>query len=222
MNKPNNVLVIGDLHLPFTVHGYFEFCKAQYRKWKCNHVVFIGDIADFHYSSFHSIEPASMGCDTEYQQMLKELAKWQKAFPVAKITYGNHDLIPFRKGVSSGLSLSMMKDWQDLFNAPDTWEFAEKFIIDDVMYTHGTNAAIPRMTQSRISVIQGHLHSNQYVHWSQSEINRLFAMQVGCGIDNDKYAFHYGKSFTKKPVLGCAVVLENGTIPIVIPMNKIV
>lgn len=220
MQKTNNVLVIGDLHLPFTHPGYLEFCKTQYRKWKCNQVVFIGDIADFHYSSFHSIEPSAMGCETEYEKMLKELAKWQKAFPVAKITYGNHDLIPFRKGLSGGLSRLMMKDWQELFNAPETWEFVESFIQDGVMYTHGTNAAIPRMTHSRISVVQGHLHSQQYVHWSQSEINRLFAMQVGCGIDTNAYAFHYGKSFPKKPVLGCGVVLDNGQIPLVIPMYK--
>jgi len=214
----NNILVVGDLHLPFTHPKYLEFCKQQYRKWKCNQVVFIGDIADFHYSSFHPIEPATDGCETEYTKMLKELAKWQKAFPNAKITYGNHDLIPFRKAVANGLSIRMMSDWNRLFNAPDTWEFGEKFIIDDVMYTHGTNAALARMTLARISVVQGHLHSLQYVQWSQSEINKLFAMQVGCGIDVESYAFHYGKSFPRKPILGCGVVLDNGKTPLVIPM----
>ena len=212
-----NVLVIGDLHLPFCMPGYLEWCQEQQQLWDCGTVIFIGDLADFHYASFHNIEHNALGGATEYEKMLEELGRWTTAFPVAKVTVGNHDLIPFRKGFAGGLTERMMKSWRQLFNAPKGWDFAEKFIIDGVLYTHGTSAAIPRMVNSRISVVQGHLHSQQYVNWSQSEINRLFAMQVGCGIDNDSYAFVYGKSFVKKPVLGCGVVLDSGQIPIVVP-----
>lgn len=221
MNQLNkdNVLVIGDLHLPFVQKGYLEFCLEQQKKFDCGTVVLIGDLADFHYSSFHSIEPGAYGSTTEYEKMLHELKKWQAAFPVAKITYGNHDLIPYRKGYEGGLSPKMLKSWNQLYDAPKGWKFDEKFIINNVMYIHGTNNAMQRMTQARISVVQGHLHSQQYVQWSQSEINRLFAVQVGCGIDNTAYAFQYGRSFTKKPILGCGVVLDKGTLPIVIPFN---
>ena len=218
-NSKDNILVIGDLHLPFTHKDYLKFCQEQQEKFRCGTVIFIGDIADFHYSSFHPVEPSAMGCTTEYEKMLHELKDWQEAFPKALVTFGNHDLIPFRKGFAGGLSASMMKSWNQLFNAPRGWKFGEKFIIDRVMYTHGTNAAIARMNASRISVVQGHCHSLQYVHWSQSEIDRIFAMQVGCGIDNDSYAFTYGRSFPKKPVLGCGVVLNRGKFPIAIPMN---
>jgi hypothetical protein len=34
-------------------------------------------------------------------------------------------------------------------------------------------------------------------------------------VDRDKYAFSYGKDFTKKPVIGSGLVLENGKLPIV-------
>lgn len=214
-----NTLIIGDLHHPFTHPDYLNFCLKVQEDYKCNNVVFIGDLSDFHYSSFHAIEPGAMGCNTEYEKMLEALGEWQRAFPKALITYGNHDLIPFRKGYAGGLGPAMMKSWRQLFNAPKTWTFGESFIIDNVMYTHGTNAAVNRMRDARISVVQGHLHSQQYVIWSQSEINRLFAMQVGCGIDNSAYAFAYGRSFPKKPVLGCGVVLDNGQVPLVIPMH---
>lgn len=217
--NPQNVLVIGDLHLPFTHPGYLEHCVSTAARFDCGSTVFIGDLADFHYSSFHAVEPESTGPATEYERMLASLRDWQQAFPIAKITYGNHDLIPFRKGFAGGLSQNMMKSWRDLFAAPWGWTFAEKFIIDGVMYTHGTTSAIPRMVGSRLSVVQGHLHSQQYVHWSQAERDRLFAMQVGCGIDNDSWAFAYGKSFVKKPVLGCGVVLDAGRVPLVIPFH---
>ena len=40
------ILVIGDLHLPFTLPGYLEFCKEVYSNWNCNQVIYIGDILD--------------------------------------------------------------------------------------------------------------------------------------------------------------------------------
>jgi hypothetical protein len=216
---PKNVLVIGDLHAPFIVDGYLEFCKKVHDEFNCGTVIFIGDLADFHYSSFHAIESSALGADNEYDKMLETLKPWVEAFPVARITYGNHDLIPLRKGFAGGLARRTMKSWQDLFCAPTTWEFGEKFLIDNVMYLHGTNAALARMNASRISTVQGHCHSLQYVQWSQSEKDRIFAMQVGCGISNDKYAFNYGRSFPKKPILGCGVILNGGKVPLVIPMH---
>ena len=48
-----NVLVIGDIHEPFTLEGYLEFCKEQYDRFNCDTVVFIGDIIDNAFSSFH-------------------------------------------------------------------------------------------------------------------------------------------------------------------------
>ena len=42
----NNVLVVGDLHAPFTRKGYLEHCIEVYNNYQCNQVVFIGDIID--------------------------------------------------------------------------------------------------------------------------------------------------------------------------------
>ena len=51
-----NVLVVGDLHEPFCKDGYLEFCQEQYDTWNCNQVIYIGDIIDNHYTSFHEID----------------------------------------------------------------------------------------------------------------------------------------------------------------------
>ncbi|HBH23609.1 MAG TPA: hypothetical protein DDY13_09320, partial [Cytophagales bacterium] len=60
-SKPTerNVFVVGDLHEPFTLEGYLEHCKHVYDKFNCNHVVFIGDIIDNHFSSYHETVPDS-------------------------------------------------------------------------------------------------------------------------------------------------------------------
>jgi len=49
----NNILVIGDLHEPFCLDKYLDFCIQKYIEFGCNEVVFIGDIIDNHYSSYH-------------------------------------------------------------------------------------------------------------------------------------------------------------------------
>ena len=47
----SRILVIGDLHEPFCLDGYLQFCKDTYAKHNCNRVVFIGDVIDSHFSS---------------------------------------------------------------------------------------------------------------------------------------------------------------------------
>ena len=37
--ETRNILVIGDLHEPFCLDGYLEFCIEQYKKWNCNQVI---------------------------------------------------------------------------------------------------------------------------------------------------------------------------------------
>ena len=52
----NRVLVIGDLHEPFCLDGYLEHCVKIRDKYNCNKVIFIGDVIDSHFSSFHTTD----------------------------------------------------------------------------------------------------------------------------------------------------------------------
>ena len=52
-SNTSNVLVIGDLHEPFCLDGYLDFCIEQQKKWNCDKVIFIGDVIDNHYASYH-------------------------------------------------------------------------------------------------------------------------------------------------------------------------
>ncbi len=62
------------------------------------------------------------------------------------------------------------------------------------------------------SVVQGHYHSQSYIQFIQGTNNRIFAMQLGCGIDDKSYAFAYGKHFNKLHI-NCGVVID-GELPI--------
>ena len=47
-SETRNILVIGDLHEPFCLDGYLDWCLEQYETFNCNQVIFIGDILDNH------------------------------------------------------------------------------------------------------------------------------------------------------------------------------
>ena len=41
-----NILIVGDIHEPFCLDGYLEFCKEKYDEYNCTHTIFVGDIID--------------------------------------------------------------------------------------------------------------------------------------------------------------------------------
>lgn len=211
-----NVLCIGDIHEPFCLDGYFEFCKAMYKKWQCNKVVFMGDIIDNHYSSFHDTNPDGMGGKLELEEAVKKLKKWHDAFPDAIVLYGNHDRIISRKAIRSNVSRQWLKDIKDVLETP-TWTFKAIHESNDVQYVHGDGGgqARARARNGNQSTVCGHFHSVAYVDWFNSRGNaKVFGMQTGCGVDRESYAMDYAKGHNK-PVLSVGLVLDNGQVPFI-------
>lgn len=217
--KKENVLVIGDLHEPFCLDGYLEFCKEQYRKWNCTKVVFIGDIIDNHYSSYHETDPDGHSAGDELEFAIDKIAKWYKAFPHATVIIGNHDRLVYRKAFSSGVSARWIREYKEVLQTPN-WDFVESCYIDDVLYIHGEGGtARTRIKADFESLVQGHLHTQCYIEWVVNSKSRVFGMQVGCGVDHKAYAMAYAKS-GRKPAIACGVVLGGETpINLLMPLK---
>lgn len=210
----SKVLVIGDLHEPFCLDGYFEHCKEQYKKFNCNKVVFIGDIIDSHYSSFHPTNPDGMSAIDELNTSIKKLKRWYKAFPKATVIIGNHDRIVVRKCFANGVSARWIKEYKDVLEVSN-WEFKIDETIDNVYYVHGEGGtAFKKAKEQFRSVVAGHTHTKCYIEY----INNIFGMQIGCGVDKDSYAMAYAKNYAS-PQIACAVVIE-GKLPIIIKMYE--
>jgi predicted phosphodiesterase len=206
----NRVLVIGDTHEPFTLNGYFQFCKDVYAKYNCNKVVFSGDIIDNHYSSYHETDADGLGGSDELEVAIKALSKWYKAFPNADIVIGNHDRIIMRKAQTSNIPSKWIKEYKDVLEVP-RWNFTDRVVYDNVQYIHGEGGtAHTKCRADMMSTVQGHLHTQCYVQWFVGQNFKIFGMQVGCGIDNDAYAMAYAKR-GKKPAIGCGVVIGGHT-----------
>lgn len=213
----NNILIIGDLHAPFNLKDYLLFCRIQQEKFNCGRVVFIGDLIDNHYSSYHESDPDGLSAGDELDLAIDEIQKYYKVFPEADVIIGNHDRLVYRKAFSGGVSKRWIREYKDVLGTPN-WNFVENLELFDININHGEGGtARAKMKKELQSQIQGHLHSDLYVEYIVGKNFRIFGMQVGCGINFKSYAMEYGKNF-KKPAIGCGVLLNKGTLPMVIPM----
>jgi metallophosphoesterase superfamily enzyme len=209
--EENRVLIIGDLHEPFCLKRYLDFCLETYNKYNCNSVVFIGDVIDNHYSSYHETDADGLGGKYELDKAVNKLRKWHKAFPDAYVTLGNHDRIIIRKAQTSNIPSKWIKDFGEVLETPN-WKFVTDVYIDDVRYVHGDKSGKPRVAAKRdmVSTVSGHYHTDLYVEWMFGKTRAIFAMAVGCGIDSKSYAMGYMQG-GKKEAIGCGVVIGGHT-----------
>ena len=198
-------LVIGDLHEPFCLDGYLQHCKDIYAKYNCNQVVFIGDVIDNHYASFHDPDPDGMGGGDELDLAIHKLSKWYEAFPIADVCIGNHDRIVSRKAFAGGVPKQWIKELSEVLET-ERWNYDARFVYDNVQYIHGESGrATKKAKDDMMSTVQGHRHTEMFTEYAVGANYKIFGCAVGCGIDNTSYAMAYGKHF-KKPAIGCAVV----------------
>ena len=206
----SRVLVIGDLHEPFCLDGYFEHCVETYKSFNCNRVVFIGDVIDNHYSSYHETDPDGLSGGDEILMAIKKVKKWYKQFPKADVLIGNHDRMIMRKAFSSSIPKIWIKDYNDVLGTP-LWNWEDRVVIDGVQYIHGEGGtARTRCKADLQSTVQGHLHTQCYTEYQVGANFKIFGHQVGCGIDHDAYAMAYAKR-GKKPAISCSVIIDGKT-----------
>jgi len=211
--EARNVLVIGDLHEPFCLDGYLDWCLEQYYDYGCSEVVFIGDVIDNHFSSYHETSADGMGGAEELEFAIKRIARWRNAFPMATVIIGNHDRIIMRKAQTSAIPSKWIKSYKEVLETPD-WNFVERYEKDNVQYIHGEGGtARSKCRADMMNTVQGHLHTQCYTEHYVGKKFRVFGTQVGCGINHKAYAMAYAK-YGKRPAVGCAVILNNGKTPL--------
>jgi metallophosphoesterase superfamily enzyme len=211
--EKSNVLVIGDLHEPFCLDSYLDWCKEQYEVYNCTEVVFIGDIIDNHYSSYHESSADGLGGLDELELAIKRISKWYKAFPIATVIIGNHDRIIMRKAQTSAIPSKWIKSYKEVLEVPN-WEFVERYELNNVQYIHGEGGtARTKCRADMMNTVQGHLHTQCYTEHYVGKNFRVYGTQVGCGINHKSYAMAYAK-YGKRPAVACAVILNNGQTPL--------
>lgn len=218
----NNILVISDMHEPFCKKGYLEHCLAIKDKYQCGRIILIGDEVDLCGVSQWEKDPDGFSAGTEAELAQAKMKVWYTAFPEAFVCIGNHTARPFRQAKANGVPKKFIKSYEEAWEAPKTWKWADSWEFNNVHFTHGTghsgpNAAIKIATRHRQNTVIGHIHSEAGIQYSASKIDLVWGMQVGGALDDKSYAAHYAKDQLKKSIVGCGVVVD-GILPIYEPM----
>lgn len=125
-----NILVISDLHLPYQHKDAFDFLYTLDCEYNFNKILNVGDLYDHHRGSYHESEPDALGEEEEYHAAKSYAHELQSIFPDMIITQGNHDAIPKRKLKTVGLPISIVSDYNKLYDTEDTWVWLDKHMFN--------------------------------------------------------------------------------------------
>lgn len=220
MKQGDSICITGNC--PFEHKDTIPFLKEVKRIYKPDRVVCLGDEIDHHSISEHDSDPEGMSAGDELKAAIEALQPLYELFPVVDSVESNHISRPYRKAYKHGIPKSYLRDYRDFLKAPKGWNWHPTVEIDGVIYEHGESfigkdAHLKHALANMQSTVIGHQHSHAGIAWSANPKSLIFGFNVGCLIDNNAYAFAYGKKFKSKPILGCGIIID-GLVPIFIPM----
>jgi len=225
--KNRLILAISDTQIPFEHKDALDFA-CHIRKIFAPDpknveitYVHVGDEVDQHTLGKYCADPNGRSGGDELKEAIHHLKDWYREFPSMHVCESNHTYRIYKKAFGAGIPQEFIRSIQEVYEAPDKWNWAEQWIIDNILFEHGEyvsgkTAALQAAMENRISTVIGHQHTWGGVVYSNSIVNQIFGLNTGCLIDVDLYAFKYGRKFRKKPTLGMGVIF-NG-VPMFVPM----
>lgn len=216
-----SLLVISDMHHPYSHPDTVAFLTALKNKHKFDTVVCIGDEIDNHAISFHDANPDLPSAGDELKQAIKALQPIYKLFPNVTVIESNHGSLVYRKALANGLPVAVFKSYNEILQAPKGW----KWVFDTIVQTelgpiymcHGKTGASGRLaSQYGMSSIQGHFHEKAQITYISTPERLMFDAHTGCLADDKSLALGYNKVNPRRPIVSVIIVI-NG-IPQIVPM----
>ena len=216
-----SILCVSDTQFPFHHQDTFSFLKAVKKKYKPDLVIHQGDEVDFHALGRWSVNPDGYSAGMELELAIECMHELYSIFPKVYVCTSNHTVRPLKKAFDSGLPRKFLRDYHEFLEAPKGWEWADRWVFDNIIFEHGENvsgpnAALNAAKANMMSTSIGHQHSYGGVKYYSTFNKTIFGMNTGCLIDINKYAFAYSKNARSKPTIGVGVII-NG-IAYFIPM----
>ncbi len=209
-----NILVISDMHQPFSHPDTLKFLKAVKARYKPDRVICIGDEVDMHNMSFHESDPDLMSAGDELKEAIKSLLPYYKIFPEMEIVDSNHGSLAFRKAFASGIPKAYLRTYGEVLRAPRGWRWHTDLTLtmsdgNQVYFHHGLSSNILKVVKEySINVVQGHYHNSAGVVYASTPDKLLWGLQVGCLIDDKSLAFAYNKTTLGRPLIGVGLIID--------------
>lgn len=219
--KAKSILVLSDMHHPYSHPDTLKFLKAVKSKYRPDSVVCIGDEVDFHALSYHESNPDLDSAGTELAKAIKALKPIYKLFPKCTVIESNHGSMILRKALSGGIPSKAIRGYNDVLDAPRGWRWVFDTIIDTAMgpvyFCHGKSGTPGRLaSQYGMSTVQGHFHEKSQISYISTPEKLMFDAHTGCLADDKSLALGYNKVNPKRPIVSL-LVIENG-VPHLVPM----
>lgn len=225
IQRYDNVLCFSDTHFPYHHPDTFEFLSAVKSKYQPGYNVHGGDITDSYAFSRYPKDPEYDECYTvEFQSVRESVQKLFIIFEQLDLVNSNHDSRLWDRAITAGIPRSVLLPFMEVIGArafPE-WRLVDDLLLDiggqDWYFAHYKGANIMRVaSDAGVSVVQGHTHTKFSINSATSLKGRIYGVETGCLIGDDRHAFAYNKASLIRPNLGC-VMIERG-VPRLIPMN---
>lgn len=229
--RDDRYLFISDLQIPFHHPKALDFCLSVQREFgiPSGNIYCVGDELDLYFGGLwkKSID-ASHTAASELQASLDELKRWYEAFPSLKIATSNHGLRWLRKAHEADIPSQLIIPYRTMIQAPDSWKWADIWdvpsrypirMLHGLGYSGANGAKNCLLDHQKVNVVIGHIHSHAGINFVDTGDGLRWAMNTGCLIDRDTYAFQYAKYHRHKAIISCGVAVDGGKTPIVIPLG---
>lgn len=218
------ILVVGDLHAPYTHPDAIDFLRSVRDDYCPDMVIQVGDETDGHAISFHDSDPNLDSAGVELEKAKVVLEKLHDLFPNLLICDSNHGSLVYRRAKAHGLPVQFIKKYRDILfpeHGARRWSWADAWVLNTplgpVRFQHQVSGDFMlNASHERTSLVLGHEHGRFEVQYAASSAALYFGAYAGCLIDRKSLAFAYGKLHRKKPILGVMVITDG--CPQLIPM----
>lgn len=220
----NRILVVGDLHAPYTHPDAINFLRHIRDTYNPDMVIQMGDETDGHAISFHDSDPNLDSAGVELEKAKLVLEEVHELFPNLLVCDSNHGSLVYRRAKAHGLPVQFIKKYRDILfpeHGAPAWSWADAWVLNTplgpVRFQHQVSGDFMlNASHERTSLVLGHEHGRFEVQYAASSNALYFGAYAGCLIDRKSLAFAYGKLHRKKPILGCMVITDG--CPQLIPM----
>lgn len=218
----SRILLISDLHIPYHHPDALEFLQHLKDKYNPTRVICMGDELDKHSLSFHDSNPDLPSAGDELRNSLPVIKKLKEMFPVMDILESNHGSLLYRKAHAFGIPKHYLKTYNDVLEVDSGWQWHYDMTLDlpngnKCYLHHGKSANVTKTSQTMsMCSAQGHFHETFKIEYWGNPVALYWAMQTGCLIDDNSYAFSYNNVNLKRPIIGTGLIINS--MPILEPM----
>lgn len=209
-----SILIISDTHFPYQHPDAIAFLSKLKQEFTPDKVVHIGDELDYHSLSFHPSDPDLYSAGHELLKAIDAIEPLYSLFPKVDLIESNHGSMVYRKAKFHGIPRSVFKDYRNAIMAPKGWQWHFDLTLEmsdgnKVYFTHGKTSAHGKLSQTMgLSTVQGHYHEKfEVIYWANPN-GLYFDLRVGCLADDKSLALAYNNTNLKRPIMGCAVILD--------------